>query len=293
MTDIQEIITWLYKIFPVPIILLGTLGNILCIIVYKRKKVKEHAFSICLMMLAVSDTIILNVGFGQRWITYTFSYELRRSNLLCKLSVFLTWFSGDVSNWILCLITIQRFISVWLPTKAKSLCNHKGSIVGCALVFCMCFAKNMHFLIAEYQSPVPGNTYIRGYEPTSATYLHFLVNEWGILDLTMAAILPFSIIAICNSMIIAKLCRAKASKRSQTETSREKKMANINVMLSLNSMMFLILVMPCYLVAVIYFLPNVDAATLESVKHAYNITLILWYINPAINFYLYCLGGPM
>ena len=250
MKDIQEIITWLYKIFPVPIILLGTLGNIPCIIVCRRKKVKEHAFSICLMMLAVSDTIILNVGFGQWWITYTFSYKLKRSNLLCKLGVFLPWFSGDVSNWILCLITIQRFISVWLPTKAKSLCNHKGSIVGCALVFCMCFAKNMHFLIAEYQSPAPRYTYIGRCEPTSATYLHFLVNKWGILDLTMAAILPFSIIAtVWSSPNFVELRPRKDLKR---KTSREKRMANINVMLSLNSMVFLILVMPlvsggCYL----------------------------------------------
>ena len=254
---------------------------------------KEHAFSICLIILAASDTFILHFGFWRWWTNATFTYELRRSDFLCKLHVFLLWFSGDVSSWILCLITIQRFISVWLPTKAKSLCNHKGSIVGCAIVAFLSLMKNGHFLIAEYKSPAISYTYIGGCEPTSATYLHFLVNEWGILDLTMAAILPFTIIAICNGMIIVKLWKAAALKKSQTDTSREKKITSINVMLTMNSMVFLILVMPWYVVVVIYSYANVDASTLQIVNHAYSITLILWYVNPAINFYLYCLGGPM
>ena len=188
----------------------------------------------------------------------------------------------------------SAFYKRMVTNKGQVLCNHKGSIVGCAVVAFLSLAKNGHFLIAEYVSgPTISYTYIGGCEPTSATYLHFLLNEWGILELTMSAILPFTIIAICNGMIIAKLWKVATSKKSNTESSQDKKINNINVVLTINSMVFLILVIPWYVVVVIYSYANVDAATLVSVNHAYNVTLILWFINPAINFYLYCLGGPM
>ena len=293
----KEAVKWLFKIFPVPIIVMGTLGNILCIIVCRRRRLREHAFSICLIVLAVADTISLNIGFWRHWVEHTFTYELiRRSSSLCKLSLFLPYCSGDLSTWVLCLITVQRFISVWLPTKAKSLCSHKGSSIGCTALTVLSIIKNIHFLTVEYKT-VPlyqGNyTFISGCEPENTHYIHFLLNEWGIFDLIMAAILPFTVLAVCNSMIIAKLWRTAAARKSTVETSQERKITNINVMLTINSMVFLILVMPWYLIFVIQTYSEVDAAAKAGMNVALSVALFLWYINPAINFYMYCLGGPL
>ena len=292
----KEAVKCLYSIFPLPIIAIGTLGNILCIIVCRRKVVKEHAFSICLIVLAASDTVSMHSGLWRWWVKAAFDYDIRRSDLSCKMLLFLLWFSGDNSSWILCLITIQRFVSVWIPTKAKWLCNHKASIIGCASMALLTFAKNLHLLVADYKTGpeyMVNYSYVGGCEPASATYLHFLLNEWGILDLTLGAILPFSIIAICNSMIVVKLWKSGKTKNSGTENSREKKIGNINVMLTVNSVVFLILVMPWYLVVVITTYVRVDPSTLARLYDAYYLTLLLWFVNPAINFYLYCLGGPM
>ena len=148
----KEAVKWLYSIFPLPIIAIGTLGNILCIIVCRRKVVKEHAFSICLIVLAASDTVSMHSGLWRWWVKAAFDYDIRRSDLSCKMLLFLLWFSGDNSSWILCLITMQRFVSVWIPTKAKWLCNHKASIIGCASMALLTFAKNLHLLVADRSS---------------------------------------------------------------------------------------------------------------------------------------------
>ena len=287
---------WLFKIFPVPIIVMGTLGNILCVIVCRRKRLKEHAFSICLIVLAVADTFTLHIGFWQHWVKITFAYELtRRSSTLCKLVVFLSWCFGDLSSWVLCLITIQRFISVWLPNKAKPLRSHKGSAIGCATVAVLSIVKDFHFLTVEYKTApdYQGNySALSGCEPKNPHYTNFLLNEWGIIDLTMAAILPFTILAVCNSLIIAKLWRAAAVRKSTAETSRQRKITNINLMLIINSMAFLILVMPWYLIVVIQTYTN-GGSPMTGIDVAYSVTFFLWYVNPAINFYMYCVGGPL
>ena len=296
-SKMKEALKWIFKIVPVPIIIMGTLGNILCGIVCRRKKLKEHAFSICLIVLAVADTGILHIGLWQHWLHITFGYEfIRRSSTMCKLSAFLLWCFGDLSSWVLCLITIQRFISVWLPNKAKSLSSHTVSANCCATVAVLSIVKNFHFLTVEYKT-VPdyqGNySALSGCcEPENPHHIDFLLNEWGIFDLTMAAILPFTILATCNSMIIAKLWKAAASKKSTVETSRQKEITHINVMLMINSMAFLILVMPWYMVVVIQTYTK-GGSSMTGIDVAYSLTFLLWYINPAINFYMYCLGGPL
>ena len=289
----KEYIKWLFKVFPLPIIIMGTLGNILCVIVCRRKRVKEHAFSVCLIVLAVSDTIALHIGLWRWWMVSTFEYELRRTNALCKLILFFLWFSGDLSGWILSLITVQRFISVWLPTRANPLCSHKACLAACGCLILLSFLKNLHFLVVNYTaSPITRYAYATGCEPVNSAYLHFLTNEWVITDLIMGAILPFITIAICNGMIIGKLCRAKKCE-SFKNCGRKRKFSNINVMLTLKSMIFLCLVMPWYMVVLVSTYVKMDRATLERMHDADYVTMLIWYTNPAINFYLYCLGGPL
>ena len=278
--------------FP-PICVLGTLGNILCIIICRRKRVKQHSFSICLIVLAVSDTVSLHSSLWTWWIDLISEHLIVRSSLSCKLENFLVWLSGDLSSWVLCLITIQRFISVWLPTKAKSLCSSKSSIVGCVTLIVLASAKNLHFVAFEYtirRRSLENTTFLTICEAKSETYEHFLFNGWAILDLVFGAMIPFLIIAICNGMIVGRLYKIA---RKRCADSRERKMNNINVMLTLNSMTFLILVVPIFIVSTIISYGKLDPNTMESVIDVYHITLLLWLVNPAINFYMYCLGGPL
>ena len=289
----KDSIAWMLKICFLAIIILGTLGNILCIIICRRKRVKQHSFSICLIVLAVSDTVSLHSNLWTWWIDLISEHLIVRSSLSCKFELFFLWLSADLSSWILCLITIQRFISVWLPTKAKSLCNIKCSIIGCVVLIVLASAKNLHYVAFEYtirRRSLKNTTVFARCEPESGAYEHFLFNEWAILDLVLGAMLPFLIIAICNGMIVGRLYRTD---RQRCDDSRERKMNNINVMLTLNSMAFLILVVPIFIIGTIIGYGNLNPNTMESVKDVYHITLLLWMVNPAINFYIYCLGGPL
>ncbi len=64
------------------------------------------------------------------WMIALFEWDVRlESNAACKIHVFLTYYTTQLSSWILVLITLDCFISVSFPLKVVCYFFYHGGII--------------------------------------------------------------------------------------------------------------------------------------------------------------------
>ena len=290
----KESIQWMWMVLSPPVILLGTIGNVLSIIVCSRKKMQQYSFSVCLIVLSVVDTCVLHVGLIRWWLLTTFDIEIRAlSSSVCKGQLFLLYFVADISFWTLCVVTGQRFVSVWFPTRANRLCTKRSSLISEAVVLILAIVKDGHFLLTHWSSGKTHLTTFGGCFPVDEDYKAFLATSWQIIDYVFAALVPFVIIAVCNGMIVYKILhnRHKVKPGNETNDAQARKLNSMNIMLTVNSFVFMILVMPLYITVISLYLISEERK--ELTEDVFGVVLFIWYCNSAVNFFMYCLGGPM
>ena len=101
------------------IILFGTLGNILSLVVLQSRYYKSSPTSIALSALALADIGSLTTGPLRHWIRLVSGIDVRLfAKLSCKIHVWVNLFDTNcLSGNILALTCFERFVCVWFPLK--------------------------------------------------------------------------------------------------------------------------------------------------------------------------------
>ena len=299
LVDAKE---WIWKIVPPIIVILGTFGNGLIIIVLLRQIGTLSSTAIYLLLLAFSDLMILYLGPVRQWIMYMWNVDIRvLSDSGCMTSLFFTYFSFHLSSWLLVAVTIERMISVVLPHKVKFACTtiKAGSIV---LITVVCLAAfNAHFFYGFGLKTVSINkTVNRLCAPLYKDYAVFVYDILPWLDFVIVFAAPFIILLTGNILIITSLKRRAQNRRLMGATKIEKEGHSITIMLIMLCVVFFICLTPAniyfillpYLRAVALELPKADMLRSKDVlifMHA--VVSCFNYINSTSNFMLYCLSG--
>jgi len=122
----------------------GTVGNVMSIMVLLRPRMRGKSVYLFLLLLAVADTAVLYVSGFKTWIRVVTGFELMNVNdFSCKSVNFLVLFFQHMSAWIVVLVTVDRFVAVWFPLKASSWCN----VTRASITTAICA-----FLFASYRS---------------------------------------------------------------------------------------------------------------------------------------------
>jgi hypothetical protein len=103
----------LYRyLFPV-ILVLGTTGNCLSMLVLRRRAMRRGCSSVYLTSLAAVDTIVLYVSGFKSWIRVQTQFELMHvSDVMCRLVKYSFFSSSFLAAWIVVAVTIERFLIV-------------------------------------------------------------------------------------------------------------------------------------------------------------------------------------
>ncbi|XP_071824771.1 somatostatin receptor type 4-like [Apostichopus japonicus] len=139
------------------VVMFGTVGNTLVILVYSQKKQRQSSASLYMLNLAIADliTVILVVGAQiSEYTPQTWPY-LWRIDLQCILHRFGRFLVTDVTVYIMVAISVDRFIAVVQPLKYKTKCTAQRTkyllmfiwLVCCGLAFPAAFkftTKYMH-----------------------------------------------------------------------------------------------------------------------------------------------------
>lgn len=308
----------IWKYMSPSLIIIGTIANILAIIVLLRKNLRHSTTMFYLTVLSIGDILVLYTGLLRNWLRFAFDTDLRDfSNFGCKLHVFLVYFSLDFSTWILVAVTIDRCISVCLPFHSKTYCTMKHAKITVITICLLMVVLNCHLFgtVGNVDGKCKGNT-------------SFIASVWPWIDLCMFCLGPFAVMTICNILIIRQIILSNRRIEShndpamirlkveptvpstsatnhnghttpQNETKsknkkRTKRISNVTIMLLTVNVVYFICTLPIavYLIGYRFWVPGANLENTAGLEFFWAISNFLQYTNNTIHFFMYCLTSP-
>ncbi|XP_059160046.1 probable G-protein coupled receptor 139 [Physella acuta] len=280
-----------------PILLtIGTMGNILSIVVLTRRTSQT---SVYLMALSLADILVLNTGLLRQFIKRVSGIDVRLlSEPGCKMHVMTVYSSLHISVWILVAFTCERIISVFAPHKVRSYCTRLTSTAAVAGITCLLLALNSHFV---YGMGRGGNHTLITCSELYPEYENFLSFTWPWIDFSVFCLVPCVVLLAGNTSIVLGVLASKRKSRrvgpileaSAQPLPRNKTSSMTAVLLMLN-LVFVLTTAPVSLFFILYpswqerIRTEQDVARANLVFAAVNL---FQYLNNALNFLLYCGSG--
>ena len=289
------------------IIPIGLITNFLSVLVFITSCMRYSSTGHYLLALSCADFTVM-VWELLTWLNTTKGLDHRlnidfydRYNVFCKGLSWLRYASRLVSAWLVVAITAERCVAIVRPFDVSRLSTPKRAKIVIASIVLMSIA------ISSY--PLYTVAILTENEPGSSSFytmcfvdlvLLYDVMTWIVLRVG-DLILPSVLICALTSAIAIKLC-SRPSARLRVDANigdgavimrgtREKR---INTMLLCIALTFVFIRLPR---AVCYYLyyhrdsPLLDSWNQRQLHAAYLLTLPLYTVNYAINFFLYSLLG--
>ena len=131
-------------LFPV-IIAVGTTGNAISAAVMLRRRMRATSIYCYLLVLAVVDTVVLYVSAFKTWIRLVVGVEwLHASTASCRTLMFLLLVALHLSAWLIVVVSADRFVAVWMPLKALTLCTPQRARILCVVLSSVIVVANLH-----------------------------------------------------------------------------------------------------------------------------------------------------
>lgn len=310
----QKIADFIWTYFPPIVVTVGTIGNLLSFVVLLRSRMRSTSVYFYLMVLACADTMILYVSAFKTWIRVVTGFELLyASDASCKIIFFLSLVSFHLAAWIIVLITLDRFIVVWFPLKATTMCILSRARLATVSLVTIIVVYNVHVFWTF--GLVPMRSGGRRCLPVDA-YKSFTLLPFHILRLITYSFLPFVIILVLNVAIIVRLRRtpmdlhgqdtqhhghtsAATAGPAQKDGSAKSRVGGtgprphlrLTYMLLTVSIAWLLLTAPWTIESLINSWDSKDPRTRARQVLAKTVCFMLYYANHSINFFLYCITG--
>ena len=307
-----KISSLMWKSIPPVIIVVGTVGNTLSILVMLRKRFRHTTMCFYLIALAVADTFVLYCSLLPLCLEAYLSTEFNlHSDFLCKTLKFLSYYGTHIASWIIVCLTSERFVAVSFPHYCKILFTQARAAIALAFIIFILLVFDMHFFWTHHlQEYTRQYHYIDLQTTTIITHtkkvcsinnhikqhVDFKANVWPWMDITLFSLLPFVFIVVGNITICIKLGLARFNRRnlgaSTNQSQNQSKLISTAVVLGSVSLLFILSTLP---VTVLHFSykPRTTPDTVAFAKEEITKTtlVLLQYLNNAFNFVLYCLSG--
>ncbi|EAT44452.1 AAEL004153-PA [Aedes aegypti] len=103
------------------LVLFGSIGNILSVLVFFKTKLKKLSSSYYLAALGLSDTCYL-VGLFIPWLNLV-DIKIYTLEFYCQFFTFFSNLCSFLSVWFVVAFTVERFIAVLYPLKRQTMCT--------------------------------------------------------------------------------------------------------------------------------------------------------------------------
>ena len=280
--SLEETSHYIYAIiFPI-IFILGLTGNLFSSIIFSITKLNHTSCGIYFLLLAIYDSLGLIGGLHH---CLTIGYHVQvPSAAYCQARNFLFYMSMDMTSWMVVAISVNRYLKMKFPIKARMYATRKLSIKISVVVTIIFITKNVHLLtnfIGDFTDDAADNC---DPNPDYPSYLFFFKNIWPWIDLTTYALLPFIIVGICNALIIHDQYKRRVKLRK-----RNLDLSLITLIL-VSSISLIVCNLPITILVVIYPYISISYDTKEiydGVAFAFDLLRLPSYVSLALNFYLY------
>ena len=288
------------KCLPPVLIAIGLVGNLLAFLVPRRPKYYKQSTCVYMRALTFFDSFTLIFYILQRYLLHMFPDQFwSMGSFFCKEFIFIAYFALSTSHWAIVLMTIDRFIAVRFPLRSATLCTTnraKTYIVVMTLMFAA-----FHFQHFWRKDDVTGNVlkYKCPYDYEVIKPEYEIIYQHLFVNIVMVG--PLLIVFVLNIWIVVTV---RNSHRKQREMGMRQGQngrrfgtdKQITFMLLLVSWVFTLTVIPFTLDHFVWDVGlDVDATTTSKRMlllraMLYEVAMNVLAINPACNFYMYCLG---
>ena len=269
---------WIYG--GASLLILGSIGNTLTVIVIMRSKLRRLTTSVYLIVLAIVDTAVLYNGLMRYWLNELTGVDIRMMSIAsCKIQTFLAYFLVHFEAWILVCVAFERVAAIFFPHRAKVIFTQRFAIVQIAFTGLILITINLHFFWTH--TLLNGRCLL-----SDDKFEYFADNIWKWLDFVLSSFAPFVFMLSFNVAIISRLIYLKRRKNRSTDINNRKLNTMTGILVTISFVFFLTTAPISFLWRREYH----DLCELE--KEEWAIVNIIAYTNNAINFILYCLSGP-
>jgi hypothetical protein len=280
--ELEESIHYIYMIIYPVIFVTGLVGNLFSSLLFSITDLSQTSCGIYFILLAVFDLIALISGLHH---CLTIGYHIPVPNALyCRARNFLLYTSMDMVSWMIVAISVDRFLKVKYPLRARVYCTQKLSMIVSCVLATILILKNIHLstvFIGDFTDDTDDNC---DPNPAYPTYVSFFKNIWPWIDLVTFALLPVIIITSSNIFIISYQYKRRL-KFGFRNLDR-----SLTKFLLISSVSFIVCNFPVSITIVIY--PYISTSNgkkeyYDKAAFIFDLLRLLSYASLAFNFYLY------
>ena len=195
------------NIVSIPFLLVfGTAGNILCIIVYARK---WSTYSIPLLFLSCIDLVFLweECLFSGSWAYFGDALEAKPYG--CKVAFYICMGAFFASMFVIATLTVLRIYAILKPWTFNSTCTPRRVFCVVLMLLLLALAMESHILVGfkNFYSLDQTITYrAMACDVVSDTYFSFYSQKWLVVE-EVISLAGLGIIFIGNGVIIVNLLK--------------------------------------------------------------------------------------
>lgn len=283
----------------IPIVsLIGSVGNILSIVVLVHHKMRT-TINTCLAALAISDTLFLLHSFIFSAISMMMyrnpeAGENVRNMIFPIMGAYSSIVTGRITSWLTVMLSIERFIAVYSPIRAKIICASRYTCAAIMVIYvstCLLlipFVLKYHVLysVENNVTSITLRLTALGRNKTFYDIYGFFVN-------ILFRLLPLVLIIVLNSLIMHAIHRTWSWHRRLSEGSnsgRTSEQRKITRMLLAVTFVFVFCILPGALSSIVtHIWPRFSR--FGDLRNLYQcmlyVTFFLETANSAINFLIY------
>ncbi|KAL1131072.1 hypothetical protein AAG570_012309 [Ranatra chinensis] len=253
-----------FQLYYVPVlVVLGTLGNCLSVLVFFATKLRKLSSSYYLSALAVSDTGFL-LGLFLSWLNLV-DVTLFTQQGFCQFSVYFSQVCSFLSVWFIVAFTVERFIAVRYPLKRPSMCTvSRAKSVLAVLSLLALLIHSPYFVISAPQLKLNDTMIVCGLVPEWMS----LASVLNHVDFLITLVVPFCLIVVLNTLISRTVWRVSRLRRSMTQSGKRRpnqpssstSQTKVTQMLLVVSSVFICLNLPSYVIRVWVYLNEVSCS---------------------------------
>lgn len=309
-----------FAVYMIPIIcILGIIGNVITFIIINESsnRIVGHFF---IKMLTIFDSLSLIFLLPPIWADLTVrpfyhfknKYGVTWADKLStawgvkQAQLILTFFTRTVSIYIIVLFTVERCLKVKKPFLAQTLCTVKNAKWSMLILIAASLLLSIIYGFAFDKITIKSPCHAPVVVPKTNS-IFFVARTFYMI---LLSVIPSFLIISCNFLIIHGMRKSAGSRyrqnltqtdderneRNKVESDETKQQREITNRLLLVSFTFFLLNFPLFVITSIH----TNSQLTKQRYHlsggwadAFHIALILFILNLAINFILYCFTGTL
>jgi len=269
-------------------IVLGTIGNLLNIIIFTRRSLRNSSCSIYFIASSINNLFVIYTGIITRYLSLFSDNDIaNNSSVLCKLKYYIIYTALSLVLWLTVLASIDRFLCSSRKVSYRRLSRNtiaRRTLIG---TFLLIFVIHIHMLI---------------YYDVSEGYCNIFLTEYqtffDMFFFVISCILPIILMTIFGLLMINNIRQSRNRVHPQQSNQRLKSNdRQMVLMLAIQILLTALFSVPYSIINVYYTIrynilqyeiPLYDFVILLFTN---NIAGILYFSNPIIGFYIYTLCG--